>query len=49
MCANRKKKILALKHALIPWVLKPVISMLKEEPADSTEDSDREESETMET
>ena len=47
VCANRKKKILALKHALIPWVLKPVLSMLKKVPADSAEDSEREESETM--
>ena len=47
VCANRKKKIIALKHALIPWVLKPVLSMLKKVPADSAEDSEREESETM--
>ena len=44
---QRKKKILAVKHAIIPWVLKPVLSMLKEEPADSAVDSEREESETM--
>lgn len=47
VCPNRKKKILALKHDIIPWVLKPVLSMLKEEPADNALDSEREESETM--
>ena len=47
VCPNHKKKILALKHAIIPWVLKPVLSMLKEEPLDSAVDSEREESETM--
>ena len=47
VCPNRKKKILALKHAIIPWVLKPVLSMLKEEPLDSAVDSEGEESETM--
>ena len=40
---KRKKKILAVKHAIMPWVLKPVLSMLKEEPADIDIDSDREE------
>ena len=47
VCPNRKKKILALKYAIIPWVLKPVLSTLKEEPADSVVDSEGEESETM--
>lgn len=47
VCPNRKKTILALKHDIIPWVLKPVLSMLKEEPADNALDSEREESETM--
>ena len=40
---KRKKKILAVKYAIIPWVLKPVLSMLKEEPADIAIDSDRKE------
>ena len=40
---KRKKKILTVKHAIIPWVLKPVLSMLKEEPAHIAIDSDREE------
>ena len=43
---KRKKKILAVKHAIIPWVLKPVLSMLKEEPVDIALDSEREECET---
>ena len=43
---KRKKKILAIKHAIIPWVLKPVLSMLKEEPDDITLDSEQEEYET---
>ena len=43
---KRKKKILAVKHVIIPWVLKPVLSMLKEEPVDIALDSEREECET---
>ena len=34
VCPNSKKTILAFKHAIIPWVLKPVLSILKEEPGD---------------
>ena len=40
---KRKKKILAVKHIIIPWVLKPVLSMLKEEPDDIALDSEQEE------
>ena len=40
---KRKKNILTVKLAIIPWVLKPVLSMLKEEPADIALDSDKEE------
>ena len=40
---KRKKKILAIKHAIIPWVIKPVLSMLKEEPDDIALDSEQEE------
>ena len=40
---KRKKKILAIKHIIIPWVLKPVLSMLKEEPDDIALDSEQEE------
>ena len=43
---KRKKKILAIKHAIIPWVIKPVLSMLKEEPDDIALDSEQEEYET---
>lgn len=43
---KRKKKILAVKHIIIPWVLKPVLSMLKEEPEDIAIDSEQEECET---
>ena len=42
---QRKKKILAVKHVIIPWVLKPVLSMMKEEPVDIALDSEREECE----
>ena len=42
---KRKKKILAVKHVIIPWVLKRVLSMLKEEPVDIALDSEREECE----
>ena len=47
VCPNRKKKILAIKHDIIHWVPKPVLSMLKEKPVDIALDSEREESETM--
>ena len=43
---QHKKKILAVKHVIIPWVLKPVLSMMKEEPVDIALDSGREECET---
>lgn len=43
---KRKKKILAVKHIIIPWVLKPVLSILKEEPEDIALDSEQEECET---
>lgn len=43
---KRKQKILAVKHIIIPWVLKPVLSILKEEPEDIALDSEQEECET---
>lgn len=43
---KRKKRILAVKHIIIPWVLKPVLSILKEEPEDIALDSEQEECET---
>lgn len=43
---KRKKKILAVKHIIIPWVLKPVLSILKKEPEDIALDSEQEECET---
>ena len=39
---KRKKKILAIKHIIIPWVIKPVLSMLKEEPDDIALESELE-------
>lgn len=44
---KRKKKILAVKHIIIPWVIKPVLSMLREKPDDDIAlDSEQEEYET---
>ena len=42
MSPKRKKKILAIKHIIISWVIKPVLSMLKEEPDDIALESELE-------
>ena len=40
---SARKKTIAVKHVIILWVLKPVLSMLKEKPANIAIDSDQEE------